>query len=62
MEVIMTDANLTKTDKKIYSKPQVTVVHLVAEEAVLANCKDITGNQGACPDDAGCFPDSGATS
>ena len=35
----MPEENSTITVKKIYSKPQVIEVRLVAEEAVLADCK-----------------------
>jgi hypothetical protein len=42
--------------KKVYQKPQVTEVKLVAQEAVLSNCKDgPTGTLSAgCPGDLTC--------
>ena len=43
----MTDVNTTITAKKSYSKPQVTVVNLVAGEAVLADCK-MAGGESTC--------------
>jgi hypothetical protein len=44
----MTNDNQTKTDKKTYTKPQVTEVRLVAGEAVLSTCKNNTGGITAC--------------
>ena len=44
----MADNKLTETAKKIYVKPQVTEVRLVAGEAVLGVCKGAIGNQTLC--------------
>ncbi len=46
----MTAIKQAKKEKKLYKKPQITEVQLVAEEAVLATCKDNTGmgGQTAC--------------
>lgn len=42
--------------KKIYQKPQVTEVKLVAQEAVLSNCKQgqTSGLSATCPADLTC--------
>ncbi len=54
-EGIMSETSKQKTEKKRYTKPQVTEVHLVAEEAVLSTCKTVPGNVGACnPPDLSC--------
>ncbi len=51
----MPESNAIKTEKKIYSKPTITIVRLVAEEAVLAACKVVGGTQSACnPPDPTC--------
>ncbi len=42
------DANQTEVVKRVYSKPEVTEVRLVATEAVLGDCKDAIGGQGLC--------------
>ena len=44
----MTNAEQAKVDKKPYTKPILTEVRLVAEEAVLGFCKD--GNSGVVQD------------
>jgi len=44
----MTDTEQIKTDKKVYSKPLVTEVQLVAGEAVLGDCKGAVGNLALC--------------
>lgn len=43
--------------KKVYIKPSVKEIHLVAEEAVLALCKHNTGamNRGLCLPDRTCL-------
>lgn len=42
-----------KEGKRLYTKPEITKVRLVAGEAVLANCKN--GTYSACvPPDASC--------
>jgi hypothetical protein len=57
-EEIVPNTRTTKIKKKAYTKPQITEVRLVAEEAVLANCNDGTGfgGQSACrlKGDTGC--------
>ena len=47
----MTDSKPSDVIKKVYVKPILTEVRLVAQEAVLATCKE---NDGAL---AGCAPD-----
>jgi hypothetical protein len=44
----MSDSSLPKIEKKIYTKPLATEVHLVAEEAVLAVCKVVGGINASC--------------
>ena len=46
----MVTENEIRTEKKLYSKPIVTEVHLVAGEAVLANCKQDNGTANICQD------------
>jgi hypothetical protein len=48
----MTNMGKPKVDKKAYSKPKVTEVRLVAEEAVLGLCMD--GLHGTCTLDGTC--------
>ncbi len=43
----MPEPNATKTEKKTYTRPIVTIVRLVPEEAVLAICK-LTAVEGTC--------------
>jgi hypothetical protein len=38
----------TSPKRKTYVKPQVTKVQLVAQEAVLGDCKDSIGGQSLC--------------
>ena len=58
----MIDSTQTKINKKVYKKPQITIVQLVAEEAVLANCKSEQGGLSFCTDDQACWPNSTSTS
>lgn len=37
----MPENHIMTTEKKTYTKPTVTEVRLVAQEAVLANCKNV---------------------
>jgi hypothetical protein len=46
----MPEKNLTKLNKKTYSKPQVTEVSLVAGEAVLGTCKSSAIGLTVCDD------------
>ena len=46
----MMTENEIRTEKKLYSKPIVTEVHLVPGEAVLANCKQNNGLSNLCLD------------
>jgi hypothetical protein len=48
----MTNAEQANVDKKPYTKPTLTEVRLVAEEAVLGFCKD-----GALGTEPGCGPE-----
>jgi len=61
---MMTESKPTKTAKKSYLKPQVTEVRLVAEQAVLANCKNSAGGPVAClaAHDTNCVPNSSSAS
>jgi hypothetical protein len=54
----MTKTEQAVVEKKAYTKPKLTEVRLVAEEAVLAVCKD--GAHGSCAPDLSCdsFPRS----
>jgi hypothetical protein len=47
-EGIMFDSSLPIKEKKIYTKPLLTEVHLVAEEAVLSVCKVNGGVLATC--------------
>ncbi len=58
----MENPNQITTDKKIYSKPQVTEVRLVAGEAVLGDCKARAGDQiNDCPLNSVCTGPSTAS-
>lgn len=53
----MTNTEQTKAEKKIYTKPILTEVRLVAGEAVLGTCKNAFGGYDACQGvDAVCYP------
>jgi hypothetical protein len=61
MEVIMESTIMTKRTesnniKKIYEKPQINRIKLVANEAVLALCKfgEGVGGRGRCTPDLSC--------
>jgi hypothetical protein len=49
----MTDSKLIDIKKKVYTKPILTEVRLVAQEAVLSLCKNNTAFS-ACIPDPGC--------
>jgi len=53
----MSDLSIPEKEKKIYTKPIATEVHLVAEEAVLATCKVVGGSNAACPSTPSCTAD-----
>jgi hypothetical protein len=62
---MMIEIHQTNTQKKTYSKPQVTEVRMVAEEAVLSNCKNAASGYDICVDgnhDTSCYPQSGSAS
>ncbi len=44
----MTDTKPSKIKKKVYTKPQLTEVRLVAQEAVLGVCKTGNLSNGGC--------------
>jgi hypothetical protein len=46
----MTNSEKPKVEKKTYTKPTVTMIPLVAEEAVLGFCKLVRGVQTTCED------------
>lgn len=60
----MIEIHQTNTQKKTYRKPQVTEVRMVAEEAVLANCKNNIAGADGClfHHDTSCVPGSGSAS
>jgi hypothetical protein len=58
----MTTEDKTKVDKRVYTKPQVTEVRLVAGETVLANCKNNNGFDACQGIDITCFPASSLSS
>ncbi len=51
----MADSQPEEIKRKEYKKPQVTEVKLVAEEAVLGNCKNNNGVQASCAPDLACL-------
>ena len=51
----MAETQRKENKRKEYKKPQVTEVKLVAEEAVLGNCKTNSSNQFGCAPDLGCL-------
>ena len=57
-EEFVTDSKTSHVKKKVYTKPKVTEIQLVAQEAVLSVCKD--GAMGVCTPDLTCsdFPRS----
>ena len=50
----MADTGQLNVEKKDYTKPTVTEVRLMAEEAVLATCKDGPSLQSPCGGDLTC--------
>jgi len=57
-EKILTEGQLSQP-KKAYTKPVLSLVNLVAEEAVLSLCKDAGASGGGWADT--CLPDSTCT-
>ena len=53
-EEFMAETRKPTTDKKPYTKPQVTEVRLAAQEAVLALCKDGGFSPTLCNSDQTC--------
>ena len=51
----MPKAEQPEVEKKVYTKPQMTEIRLVADEAVLGLCKYNNGNQGLCGGDSSCI-------
>jgi hypothetical protein len=51
----MLNAEQPKVEKKSYTKPKLTEVRLVAEEAVLANCKFNNNVLSSCGGDLACL-------
>ena len=54
----MTNTEQPKVEKKAYTKPELTEVRLVAEEAVLSVCKN--GANSPCDGDLSCVSLSGS--
>jgi hypothetical protein len=51
----MADTKILEVRKKVYTKPLLSEVRLVAEEAVLALCKFNNGVQNTCEGDQSCI-------
>jgi hypothetical protein len=51
----MADTKLLEVKKKVYTKPMLSEVRLVAEEAVLGLCKNNNGVQNTCQGDQNCL-------
>jgi hypothetical protein len=59
-EETVTNTGQPKEEKKVYTKPSLTEIRLVAEEAVLGLCKNGNGNIDECGSALSCTDEAGS--